>query len=145
MQKILLALVATSSLGACVAEVRGGRPRQPPPAQEPVRVVEPPHHEHHGPPPAAPPDRGPRVIEGTIRDAETRQPIDRASIDITSPAFRGERTVQVGPDGRYRTGEIPPGEFTIRVRREGFEVFQQKAVMSDGTAHLDFVLVRKRR
>lgn len=54
-------------------------------------------------------------------------------------------TTNTGPDGRYRTQEIPRGEFTIRCRREGYEVFQRKAVMSDGVAIIDFELVPKRR
>jgi hypothetical protein len=85
-----------------------------------------------------------RIIEGTVLDAETHQPIDRASVDVTSPAFRGEMTVQTGPDGRYRTEEIPRGEFGIRVRREGYEKFERKAVMGDGVARIDFELHRRR-
>ena len=138
MRTTLLTFVTASLLGACVATVGPGRPVGPPPAE---------------PPPAAPPpaDRPhehrpePRVIEGTVLDAVTRQPIDRAAVDITSPSFRGERTVNTGPDGRYRTEEIPRGEFGIRCRREGYEVFQRKATMGDGIAHIDFELTPKRR
>jgi hypothetical protein len=132
MHKTLLALVAMSSLGACVASVGPG-PSGPPP-REPVTVRHPPERVHE-----------PRVIEGMVIDAETRQPIGRAAVDITSPAFRGEMTVNTGPDGRYRTQEIPRGEFGIRCRREGYEVFERKAVMNDGIAHIDFELTRKRR
>jgi Carboxypeptidase regulatory-like domain len=141
MRNTLLAVVLGVLVGGCVASVGTSRP---PPSGPPPS----------GPPPAAPPerhpdrhdrDREPRVIQGTVRDAETGQPIDRASVDITSPAFRGEMTVQTGPDGRFRTEEIPRGEFGIRARREGYEAFQRKAVMSDGTAHIDFELQRKRR
>lgn len=128
----LVTLVAASLLGACVATVGPARPSGPPPAP---------------PPPAAPPERvhEPRVIEGTITDAVTHQPIGRAGIDITSPSFRGERTVNSGPDGRYRTEEIPRGEFGIRVRREGYEVVQRRAMMEDGIAHINFELIPKRR
>jgi Carboxypeptidase regulatory-like domain len=131
MRTTLLVFVASSLLGACVATVRpSGPPPPPPPAREsrpPERVPE------------------PRVIEGTVRDAITHQPIDRAAIDITSPALPHEMAVQTCPDGRYRTTEIPPGEFGLRARREGYEVVQQRATMSDGTAHVDFDLVPKHR
>jgi hypothetical protein len=134
MRTHVLALVATSLLSACIATVGPGRPSGPPPRE---------------PPPAAsrPPERSPepRVIEGTVTDAETHQPIGRAAIDITSPSLQRQMTVNTGPDGRYRTDEIPRGEFGIRCRREGFEVFERKAVMNDGIAHIDFELTRKRR
>jgi protocatechuate 3,4-dioxygenase beta subunit len=138
MRTTLLSLVATSLLGACVATVGPGRPSGPPPA-EPPPADRP--HEHRPPPPRA----EPRIIEGTVTDAVTHQPISRAAIDITSPSFQGERTVNTGPDGRYRTEEIPRGEFGLRARREGYEVFQRKAVMNDGIAHIDFELIPKRR
>lgn len=124
MRTTLLVCVASSLLGACVATVGPSAPPPPPPPRE------------------APP-REPRIIEGTVRDAVTHQPIGRAAIDITSPAIPHEMTVQTGPDGRYRTGEIPPGEFGLRARREGYEVVQQRATMGDGIAHVDFDLVPK--
>jgi len=134
MRNPVLALVATSLLGSCIATVGPGRPSGPPPRE---------------PPPAAsrPPERSPepRVIEGTVTDAETHQPIGRAAIDITSPSLQHQMTVNTGPDGRYRTDEIPRGEFGLRCRREGFEVYEHKAVMNDGVAHLDFELRRKHR
>jgi hypothetical protein len=142
MHKPVFAVLAASLFSGCVATATTGTRRPPPPPpREDVRVVEPPHHEHRPPPPA----REPRVIEGVVLDAETHRPIDRASIDITSPAFRGEMTVQTGPDGRFRTQEIPPGEFKIRCRREGFLPFDRAATMGDGTAHIDFELRRGRR
>jgi hypothetical protein len=146
MHKTLFAVLAASLFSGCVATATTSTRRPPPPPpDEPVRVVEPPHREHHRrPPPPPPPSRGPRVIEGIVTDAATGQPIDRASVDITSPAIQGQMTVQTGPDGRFRTDEIPRGEFSVRCRREGYEVFQRKAVMDDGTAHVNFELRRRR-
>lgn len=133
MHKTLLALALTSSLGACVATVGPG-PGGPPPRRETVPV-------------SRPPERAPepRIIEGVVIDAVTRQPIDRAAIDITSPAFQGEMTANTGPDGRFRTREIPPGEFAIRCRRDGYEAINRKAMMGDGTARLEFEMTPKRR
>lgn len=140
MQKTLFAVLAASLFSGCVATATTGT-RRPPPPQDEVRIVEPPHRDERRPPP--PPARGPRVIEGVVLDADTHRPIDRASIDITSSAFRGEMTVQTGPDGRFRTQEIPPGDFKIRCRRDGFLPFDRAATMSDGTAHIDFELRRR--
>ncbi|HZJ64200.1 MAG TPA: carboxypeptidase-like regulatory domain-containing protein [Kofleriaceae bacterium] len=87
---------------------------------------------------------GPRIIEGTVRDAITHQPIDRAAVDITGPGIQGEMTVQTGTDGRFRTNEIPHGEFGVRVRREGYKPMNRAATMRDGIAHVDFELVPDR-
>jgi hypothetical protein len=130
MRKIL-AILTFSLLGACVASVRSG-PGAPPPGPPPP----PRHHERER--------NEPRIIEGTIRDAATRQPIDRASVDITATGTR-EMTVQTGPDGRYRTQELPRGEFVIRCRREGYDTVIRKAEMSDGIARVDIELTPKRR
>ena len=54
-------------------------------------------------------------------------------------------TVNTGPDGRFRTQEIPNGEFGLRCRRDGYESINRKAVMSDGIAHVDCELTPKRR
>jgi protocatechuate 3,4-dioxygenase beta subunit len=144
MQKTLLALLTTSLIG-CMASgtVRTRSEPPPPPPRDSVRVVEPPHRDEPPPPPHR--EREPRVIEGRVLDADTHEPISRAAIDITSPSFAGQRTVNTDADGRYRTEEIPRGEFGLRCRREGYEVFERKAVMGDGIARIDFELRRKRR
>jgi hypothetical protein len=124
MRNVLLAVIAAALLGACIASA------EPSPS---------------GPPPRPRESRGePRIIEGTIRDAVTRQPIDRASVNVTGRGIQGEMTVQSGPDGRFRTGEIPRGELAIRVRHEGYEP-NRAAVKNDGIAHLDFDLVPRRQ
>src|ERR1043166_3261512 len=123
MRKVLLAFIALPVFGACVASM-GPAPGGPPPPPPEHRVERP---------------REPRIIEGTLRDAITHQPIDRAAIDITGHGIR-EMTIQTGPDGRFQTGEIPRGEFAIRVRREGYETYTSSATMSDGIARLEFDL-----
>ncbi|HSS02470.1 MAG TPA: carboxypeptidase-like regulatory domain-containing protein [Kofleriaceae bacterium] len=87
----------------------------------------------------------PRIIEGTVRDAVTKQPIDRASVDVTRAGAAGEARVGTGSDGRYRTGEIPRGPFDLRVRREGYLSFHRAGTMEDGIAQFDVELVPSRR
>jgi hypothetical protein len=135
-----LAFIAVALLGACVASVEPS-PRSPPPPRETRREPPPlpPSERHHDR------DRSePRIIEGMVRDAVTHQPIDRASVDVTPAGMRNEITVQTGPDGGYRTGELPRGEIGIRVRHEGYEPVRRTAEISDGITRLDFVLVPKR-
>jgi hypothetical protein len=131
MNKHLLTLIATSLLGGCMASAGVRATSEPPPPPPPQTEVR--EHRHE-----------PRIIEGRVLDADTRQPIDRAAVDITSPAFQGERTVNTGPDGRFRTEEIPRGEFGFRCRRDGYEPYITKAVMREGIAHMDCELRRKR-
>jgi len=123
MRTSLLAFVAASLLGACVATVGPAGPRHPPPEPPP-------------PPPGRPERHEPRVLEGVVIDAVTHQPIDRAGIDIQSPG-RPEVTIVTGPDGRYRTPEIPRGEFNVRFRREGYEAVSRNQVMNEGIMHMD--------
>lgn len=141
MRTLLLAFIAVPLLGACVATVRPGPSSGPPPPPPERRHRPDRDHDHDR-------DRrpdGPRFIEGTVRDAVTGRPIDRAGVDITGAGIQGEMTVQTGPDGRFRTGEIPRGEFAIRCRREGYESINRVARMSDGVAHVDCELTPKRR
>jgi len=121
MYKTLLTVVAGSLLGACVATVSPVGP--PPPA-------------------GAGPRRELRIIEGTVFEAGSRQPIDRAAVDITSPAIPGGITVNTGPDGHFRTEELPRGEVAIRCRREGYLPEERRAVI-EGVTHMDFGLHRR--
>ena len=116
-------------VGASACVVTTGRPvSSPPPAEE-----------RHAPPP--PQDR---YIEGTVTDAVSRQPIGRAAIDITSPALGDkEMTANTDASGHYRTQTLPPGAFSIRVRREGFEVVDRPVNVTDGPARLDIQLTPK--
>ncbi len=142
MKHTIFSVLALSLVG-CVASVTPARtgPPPPPPERREAVVHEEPARDHAPPPPH---EREPRVIEGVVTDADTHRPIDRAAVDITSEAMSGQFTVQTGTDGRFRTQEIPRGKFGVRCRREGYEVFQQQAVMSDGVAHVDFELHKKR-
>jgi hypothetical protein len=124
MRTTLLALVATSLLGACVATVGPG-----------------------GPPPAGPPSvehrRERPIIEGTVFDVATHQPIDRAGIDITGPGLPHEVTVNTGPDGRFRADDLPRGELGLRCRREGYLVVERRMEVREGVNRVTFELQRR--
>lgn len=138
MHKTLFAVLAASLFSGCVATATTGTRPPPPPPREEV-VVE--GHREHRPPPR----REPRVIEGIVLDAETHQPLARAAIDVNAPGLPGEMTLENGADGRFRTGEIPPGDFKIRCRREGYEPINRNATMGDGIGRITFEMRRRAR
>lgn len=56
------------------------------------------------------------TVQGTVRDAESGAPLPGAIVGL--PDLR--RTATVGPDGRYRFADVPPGIQHITVRFLGF-------------------------
>jgi hypothetical protein len=137
MHKTLFAVLAASLFGGCVATATT-EPRRPPPPREREEVIVTPGT-RRGPPPA----REPRVIEGIVIDAQTHQPIDRAAVDVRPRATGVEVTVQTGSDGRFRTQELPPGDFQIRCRRDGFISSDSTGSMPNGVVRLNFELRRR--
>ena len=90
------------------------------------------------------PTAQPRYLEGVMIDAVTRQPLHRGAVDVTSPLIKGEMTVNTDEQGRFRTEELPPGEFKIRCRRNGYESINQGASITDGPARFDCEMQPKR-
>lgn len=121
LQAALVAALTASALGACVATVS--------PAVAP-------------PPPGPGPRHEARIIEGTVFEAGSHQPLDRAAVDVTSPSMPEGITVNTGPDGHFRTPELPRGELAIRCRREGYLPEERRAVV-DGVTRMEFGLRRR--
>lgn len=139
MPKTMLAILAAALLGGCVATVSPSRSAGGPPPPPPPRGDHRPDRDHH---PDRDRPRG-RVIEGVVRDAVTKQPIDKCGVDIDDGS--GDKlAVITGPDGRYRTREIPRGPFSIRFRREGYEMLLRQAQMDEGIARIDVELTPER-
>jgi hypothetical protein len=51
------------------------------------------------------------VVEGTIRDAVTKQPLAGVTIVLTSPALQGEQTTITDEQGRFAMSALPPGKY----------------------------------
>ncbi|MDC0745019.1 TonB-dependent receptor domain-containing protein [Polyangium mundeleinium] len=62
---------------------------------------------------------GDSVLTGTVRDAETREPLADVVIIVTSPAIQGELVAVTDAFGTYRVSGLSPGEYTIRIERDG--------------------------
>lgn len=73
------------------------------------------------------------VIIGTITSADEKKPLVDAVVTATSPQLQGEQVVVSDSSGMYRIPQLPSGNYTLRVEREGFEPY----VRSDITLRLD--------
>ncbi|HLL01267.1 MAG TPA: TonB-dependent receptor [Myxococcaceae bacterium] len=67
--------------------------------------------------------QGSSVITGTILDAESKRPVEDATVTLTSPSLQGEQTVVTDSTGLYRVPQLPPGNYTLRVEKEGFRPY----------------------
>jgi len=129
-----LTILALSGCLVTTSTRRAGEPPPPPPHTGPV-----------APAPTPTPAHAAAYLTGVIVDKSNNKPIDRAAVDVNSPVLTKNLTVQTGPDGRYTTAPIPPGDFVVRVRRSGYETQQQRLSVGNATATLDFALVPLRR
>jgi Carboxypeptidase regulatory-like domain len=95
------------STGACM--VQAGQPHGggPPPSHESARSA---------------------MLAGNVVDAQTHQPIGRAAIDVVVAGV-GKYTQQTDASGNFAMTDIPPGEYALRVRRDGFRPWEQTHVM----------------
>ena len=140
MMRSLAFLALLSSTACTVATTTSPPPRGPTVVRDDRDRRPPPRHDH---------DRDhdrdePRVLVGRITDARTGAPLDRAAVDVVTPLVQGEITVNTGPDGRYRTRELPPGDVKVRCRRDGYESINREVRVDRGTAVMDCPMQRKR-
>jgi Carboxypeptidase regulatory-like domain len=130
LRTVLLAMLV--STGACVVTPARGGPRPEPPQgnEPPPAEPGPPPPPAPGPPPPPAPAPAPRaaMLAGTIVDAQTGLPIGRAAIDIVVAGV-GKYTQQTDAQGNFAMTDIPPGEYALRVRRDGFRPWEQIHVM----------------
>ena len=59
-----------------------------------------------------PPATGRSTIRGRIVAADSGQPIRRATVRISAPELRGQRTTLTDADGRYEFAKLPAGRYT---------------------------------
>jgi outer membrane receptor protein involved in Fe transport len=68
---------------------------------------------------------GTSVVQGVALDAVTRKPVAEAIVTVTSPALQGEQTVLTDSSGFYRVASLPPGQYAVRIDREGYDSYEQ--------------------
>jgi len=99
--RMTLVTLMLGPLAACLVTAQGGTGHPMPPPGG-------------GPPP---PSMG--VVEGVIVDAQTHQGLSKTALDFMRDK-RAVATFTTDPSGHYVTGELPPGEYQVRVRREQY-------------------------
>jgi hypothetical protein len=79
-------------------------------------------------------------IEGRITDS-SGSPLPGATVQATSPSLQGIRTAVTGRDGAYRIPAVPPGNYRLEARLDGFRSAEINATVSlDATATGDLTL-----
>ncbi|WP_223753447.1 TonB-dependent receptor domain-containing protein [Myxococcus sp. RHSTA-1-4] len=73
--------------------------------------------------------QGTSVITGTISNAADQKPLADAVVTATSPRLQGEQVVVTDVTGLYRIPQLPPGTYTLRVERDGYEPFVRTDVV----------------
>ena len=64
-----------------------------------------------------PPATGRSTIRGRVVAADNGQPIRRASVRISAPELRGQRTALTDAEGRYEFAKLPAGRYTINATK----------------------------
>jgi len=79
-------------------------------------------------------------IEGRITDS-SGSPMPGVTVSATSPSLQGVRTAVTGRDGSYRIPAVPPGNYRVETRLDGFRSAAVNATVSlDATATGDLTL-----
>jgi outer membrane receptor protein involved in Fe transport len=68
------------------------------------------------------------VITGTVQDASTQQPVADVVVTATSPALQGEEVAVTDATGLYRLPQLPPGVYTLRFEKEGFQPYSRAEI-----------------
>ncbi|MCX4241616.1 TonB-dependent receptor [Paraliomyxa miuraensis] len=79
-------------------------------------------------------DQGDAVIIGVVKDAASGDPIAEASVSVTSENLQGEQAVVTDSSGIFRLPNLPPGEYTIEIVRDGYEVVSRAGVLLQANA-----------
>ena len=81
------------------------------------------------------------VFAGTVSDSNGK-PVVGAMVTVTNRELRRGTTVFAQADGRFRFPPLEAGEYSLRVRRPGYEDLNRKTItLSDGTVRLDLKIV----
>jgi outer membrane receptor protein involved in Fe transport len=68
------------------------------------------------------------VLTGTVVDANDKQPVPDVVVTATSPSLQGEQLSVTDATGLYRLPQLPPGVYTLRFEKEGFQPLARDAI-----------------
>ncbi|MCB9712775.1 MAG: TonB-dependent receptor [Myxococcales bacterium] len=82
------------------------------------------------------------MLVGIVRDAQTKDPIEGASVSVTGEKLQGEQAVVTDASGLFRLPNLPPGEYQLEVARDGYELLVRPGVrlQANTTIRVDFNL-----
>src|SRR5689334_3306188 len=67
-------------------------------------------------------------FRGTVSDAGSHNVLADAYVTIQSPALPQDLMAVTDGAGNYRVGSLPPGTYSVRVEKEGFQPYTRKAI-----------------
>jgi len=61
------------------------------------------------------------VLIGNVTAGDSKAPLAKATVILTSPNLQGQRLQQTDETGLYRVSQLPPGEYRIRFVKGGYK------------------------
>jgi len=74
----------------------------------------------------------PAVLTGMVVDAATQSPLGDAVVIARSPALPGEQAVVTDSSGAFEMTLLPPGTYSLAVKRDGFETYSPEGLLLKG-------------
>lgn len=86
---------------------------------------------------------GTSTLTGRVTDASTNAPVPDVVVTVTAPTLQGEETAVTDANGLYRIGNLPPGDYAIRLDKESYKPFARGNIglRADVTLRLDSQLL----
>ncbi|SEM01207.1 TonB-dependent Receptor Plug Domain [Stigmatella aurantiaca] len=72
--------------------------------------------------------QGASVLTGTVLDASSQQPVADVVVTATAATLQGEEVAVTDSTGLYRLPQLPPGVYTLRFEREGYQPYSRAEV-----------------
>jgi TonB family protein len=72
------------------------------------------------------------ILTGVVVDANTQAPVDDAVVIARSPSLVGEQSAITDDAGTFEMTLLPPGTYSLAIRRHGFEPYSPEALAIKG-------------
>jgi len=74
----------------------------------------------------------PAVLTGMVVDAATQSPLGDVVVIARSPVLPGEQTVVTDSSGAFEMTLLPPGTYSLAVKRDGFQTYSPEGLVLKG-------------